>query len=265
MTRTGDEARAALDRWFQSGDSLKQLEEEYWCPLLVHAGLQITEENTAHLISAASGPFGGAQLAHEAVEDLHRIGINLGALSDAALSAREPADSLEPYLITLMIDDVPIGKTVMDWMLFRRSAALRQRIYGDDLRFPLDLATKKSRLGATGREALERMVNESIQLKFATLPVSTATLAVTAYVERFCASLDQALHQKHEQLTQARLALEKEFEANAQIVSLVRSLEKQAVATDMTLSALQKQERSTPARQKERAFVHCEAGVEVAA
>ena len=254
ITAACAETHAALDAWYETDESLRELEEQRWDPVLVHAGLAMAQDVRACLADAARGPFGGAQPSAEAVDDFHRIGVNLGGIASAAMNNLGPLEPLEAYLINLALDEIPVAKTVSDWLLFRRAATIRRRVFGEEMESRVEPAVKLQRLPAGSRETLRGMIEENIHLKFTSFAPAEAAKAVYGYVEGFCGGLQGILQHKREQFISVRDALRKEAEANQGIVALMQKVEGEVSAADTVLAALSGAEIVTAPRAEEPVF-----------
>ena len=248
------EAREALERWYATSESLKELEEQHWDPVLVHAGLALAEETRARHRGGGAADLRRRAPSREAVDDLHRIGVNVGAVAAAARAHPRPARGARA--VPHQYHDRPGAgrESGLDWLLFRRLDTLRRRIFGEDLALPVAPEVKRKRLPERSREALRAIIDDSVRLKFSTLAPTQAAQAVYGYVEAFCGGLQQILEHKREQFISVRDALRKEAEANKGIVALMQKLEGEVSAADTVLAALSGAEIITAPRAEEPVF-----------
>jgi GTPase SAR1 family protein len=228
LAQIAEELPEALGNWMQRDDGLKDLEERHWDPLLLHAAIQIATETRARLFESARTAFGGTQPSSMSIDDLHRIRVVLPEVATAALPRLAEEDAVDPYMVTIEPDLIPVAKTLGDWFMFRRVSTVRHQLFGDDLRQRIAPEVKAKRLSARSREALLQTVGEGVKLKFAILPVAYANRLIDAYVEKFCAELLETLRRRREYLDERRSKLQAEFDANERLATLMRQLEETA-------------------------------------
>jgi hypothetical protein len=224
----GEDLPDAMRKWSQGSESLKALEEQYFDPVIVHTALQLATETRARLFEAARSAFGGTQPSAMSIDDLHRIRVVLPEVATTALPRLAEEEGVDPYLVSIEPDLVPVMKTWPDRFLFRRVSTIRHQLFGDDLRQEITPEVKAKRLPESCQQALLQMVADGLKLKFASLPVAYATRLVDAYAEKFCAELLETLRRRREQLEERRTKLQAEFDASVRLVTLMRELEEKA-------------------------------------
>ena len=73
------EMRGALDRWFESGESLGALAQTHWTPAIASVAEWLGRATRNRLFAEMRTPLGGAEPPAIAVNDLHIAGFDLGA------------------------------------------------------------------------------------------------------------------------------------------------------------------------------------------
>ncbi len=152
--RTNRALEQSLDEWFQGEESLSDLLATRWGTGLSGHLVASDREARAAIAAASSAPYAGLDLASEQREDLQRVGLDLDAV-DAAPSPAVTAE-LDAGRMTLHLDEIPIRRTFVDWILLRGKKNLRRKLFGtpDRPTAKIDVATKQKRLGEEGRESL---------------------------------------------------------------------------------------------------------------
>jgi len=245
-TTLAEEMRQALDRWYGSADSLKALEEHYWGPLLVHTALTIANATRTRLSSVLSTPFGGIDPTATMVTDLQRIGLSLNHIAAGALSTLHESDSIDPYLVKLDAERLPISRTFADWLLFRSTAKVRRLLFGEGLSQPIDQREKVRRLSNKTRLALLQIVHDEVQPRFASAPLETARERLQTYIDEFCDEVHSTLECQREQMRTLRSQLQNSYDLDAVFVLQLRALADTATDAIHTLDLVARRENVLP-------------------
>lgn len=147
---------SALADWFENDASLAEL-----CRDQIGAELERQHSEVGALLRDESesqlGPAAVlADLESDSVAALEAAGLDLAAEVRAVMDDDPMADGLPAPAATIDTQQLPVKRGLMDWLLFRRPATLRQRLFGPaeapDLSIPV--AEKARRLGDRGKAAL---------------------------------------------------------------------------------------------------------------
>ena len=231
----------ALEQWYGLNHSLQALADQHWNPILIEASRMLGEETRARLRSLLGGSLGGAEPAAVVMTDLHRAGFDLGQAGQAAWSALNRLEGTDPYRVTIHCEEVPVRKSFGDWMLFRRLATVRQRLFGADLTQEIAPDVKEKRLPETTRTALVQTIEKTITEKFPLLPAKYSDQLAAEYVTKFREIVVARLREQKETLEKAHTELQAPYDLNVSILASVRELDEQAskVAGDILPMAQQ--------------------------
>src|SRR4030095_1524535 len=128
-------------------------------------------EGTRDRLSRILGtPFGGAEPAAIVMSEMHAVGFDLGPSARTAVAALNPDDAISSYRITIDPAHIPVRKSIADWLLFRKIASVRRRLFGEDLSNDIAAEVKKKRLPDASRTALDQAMTDAIKPTFSTLP-----------------------------------------------------------------------------------------------
>lgn len=147
-----------IDQWFQGDGSLHTLLHDRIRPRLSTCQRELSL--AVHEVLAGQVAEGGAAVAlpEEAAKDLVTAGIRLSELGREALDRVDPTGIVKVEMPPLSIDELPVKKTLLDWLLFRSKARVRRRLFGPPekpvLRIPSEV--KARRLGAHAKEMMRR-------------------------------------------------------------------------------------------------------------
>jgi signal recognition particle receptor subunit beta len=220
----GKDLRAVLEGWYESGESLRDLADTKWNALLREGGAVLANESAAGLRRALTTPLGGAEPGAATIIDLQTAGLSLTPVAAQAQAALNAQPDLAGYDVTLGTDDLPVRKTIGDWLLFRGIASVRRRLFGDDLSQPIAAEIKAKRLQEPSRAALQEKIDHATAERFPKLPQAHADRLLSDYVAKFKQGLQTAFGQRQTALEQERADLQAPFEANARILATLDTL-----------------------------------------
>jgi hypothetical protein len=253
--RVALDMREELDRWFGTAESLQALERDRWNPLLDDAARALSDDTHSRLAALLGPPLGGAEPAALVMNDLHAIGFPLAPIAEAAASELQMDDATAPYLMSIRIDDVPVRKTFADWLLFRKAANVRRRFFGEERAQEVAPELKAKRLRDATRAAFEKIINETVETRFPTLPQKFAQTLLERYVTRFIEELLSGLRDKRKALLEERACLQEPFEANRRLLLSQEELHQTASLVNAALLGLAVQENALlPAAMLEEAI-----------
>jgi energy-coupling factor transporter ATP-binding protein EcfA2 len=229
------EMRAALERWYAGNDSLRALVDDYWSPLLIAAGQDLAKEAAAHLRSAVATPLGGAEPAAAVMADVHEVGFSFQKAAQAAISALGASEIEAPYRASIKADAIPVRKSLGDSIFFRSEAAVRSRLFGEQLDQKMTAAEKQQRLAEASREVILRQMEEIVRQKLPSLPVSYSERLMADYVAKFRAAVSESLRELRDHFGCGHSGCLVPFEVNKQILASAQELHEQATSVAAAL------------------------------
>jgi flagellar motility protein MotE (MotC chaperone) len=119
----GKDLKGALDRWYEGNDSLRDLAQLHWSGLLREAGSMLTNEITTNTRSILQSPLGGSEPSATVMLDLHVAGVDVTPVATAAQPSLSLKSDLAPYVTSISGENIPVRKTLGDWLLFRSLAS----------------------------------------------------------------------------------------------------------------------------------------------
>jgi hypothetical protein len=243
-TQVLSDMREELNAWFATSESLQALERDRWNPLLAAAGQTLSEDIRSRLAGLLSPPLGGAEPAALVMNDLYTIDFSIEPVADAAASELDADEECTAYFMSIKLDDVPVHKSFADWILFRKAATVRRRFFGEDLAQPIVPELKTKRLRAATRAAFEKIINDTVQSRFPSLPENFARTLLDRYVAKFIEQLLRGLRDTREQLVEERAALQAPFEANRRVLLSQQALHETASLVNAALVGLAARENA---------------------
>ena len=238
------ELRTGFDRWVEGAESLKALEEKYWNPRIIEAARALAGDTRGRLRGILENHLGGAEPAATVMSDLHLLGFSLVPSAQAALVELNAEEELNAYRLTINGEEIPVNKTFLDWILFRKMATVQHRLFGEDLGQEIAPEVKQQRLGDGSREALARMIDEVVKKKVAVLPGQFADRLLNAYAAKFREDVMDRLQGQREQLAAEREARRTPFEANGQVITALEALRTCATEVEAALRRISEEENA---------------------
>ena len=239
------ELRSAFDRWIEGTDSLRALEVKHWNPVLTESARSLAGDTRGRLRSILENQVGGAEPAAAVMSDLHALGFSLVPSAQAALVELNAEESLEAYRLKITAEAVPVNKTFVDWLLFRKMATVRHRVFGEDLAQDVAPEIKQQRLGDESRESFAQMIDEVAKTKVAVLPGQFSERLLTAYVAKFQADVRDRLRGQRDQVATERAARQTPFEANSKVIAALEALRTCATEVETALRRIGEEENAT--------------------
>ena len=160
--KTAHALDGALESWFENDSSLNDLNDGKLAPVLksyqdevalyVHKALsdRITRGNAGILVPTAIQA------------DLALAGVGLGEIGRLALEGVQVTSILGDISTPIRGEDIPVKKTVWDWILFRSKPSVRRKLFGasDRPSVRIQKADKARRIGAPGKVVMRNTLDE---------------------------------------------------------------------------------------------------------
>jgi signal recognition particle receptor subunit beta len=240
----GKDLKGALDRWYEGSDSLRDLAQLHWSGLLREAGSLLSNEITTSTRSMLQSPLGGSEPSATVMLDLHVAGVDVTPVATAAQPSLSLKSDLAPFVTSISGENVPVRKTLGDWLLFRSLASVRRRTFGEDLSQAIAPEVKSKRLADGGRAALDELAEKARTDLFPKLPQEFSDKLFNGYVAKYVQELQATLKRRKAELEAERAELQAPFEANAQILTALDTMRDTAAEAINSLERLADEERA---------------------
>jgi hypothetical protein len=166
--RSAHQISDALDKWFQSDASLQILVKNDLAPQIEASQRQLALTVHQRLSEDVASGTSGVSLPHEVARDLFALGLQFGEFGRGGLDQLDPIAGIEAPADPLPTKDIPVRKSLWDWLLLRSQARVQERLFGaaaaPSLRIPRDLKAK--RLGDAARRAMQLKLAEYQEERF---------------------------------------------------------------------------------------------------
>lgn len=155
---TEKQLETVLDRWFGSDASLQSLVLDELIPHLRAYQEELATYVRGALDEEVLAGTAGILLSTNLSTDLYAAGVDLTELGKDALTRINPALLRRDIPVPLHSSQIPVRRTVFDWLLLRPIQKVRDRLFGTpgtpSMKIPADV--KARRLGDDARETITR-------------------------------------------------------------------------------------------------------------
>lgn len=240
----GEEAATALvDAWFEDDSSLAALCHDRLGPELQ----RLHGEVVALLHGAVAEQMGPealtAEIEAEQLADIGAAGLDLDHCVRDLLEAAPMAEGLPQSEAVFDSMQLPVRRRLLDWLLLRRAATVRQRLFGPpeapDL--PIQAAEKTRRLGDAGREAMLAQLRGLIAPMFEAAAGALPDSWLARFDEALVQRLQTAMTERRSALATDSEAVTKELEAVQAVVTRLHTLRQMAGQQRQQVSMLQQE------------------------
>ena len=181
----GSSLGAAIDGWMQSDENWQELLSKHVNPLLEQRFSQSIDYLVEQLRVMLDTSTGGARFSFDQTEIFSRAGISLDKrvpelLQGFAQGVEIPIPSME-----LRFEEVPLKQGLMDKLLFKNEAKVRQQFFGTDGEQSNPPAKKKQRLEGAGVEYLGDRTRKYVLEHLPVLQKEYADQVVHQYIDHY--------------------------------------------------------------------------------
>ncbi len=239
----------AVNRWFESEDSLRHLQEEALNPLLTAREERIKENAFERIRALTETDLGGMRLDSESLRSLDRLNFKLAPILKAGIDkVMEAARNPSSCAVHLSPEKVPVKKNFWDWILFRSQSAVRRGLFGpqEDPDRPVSPSAKSKRLGEPAKEALQSVLDTHLKKLFPDLPVEYSDQLLAEYSRAFASAVREEVDSMKTELDSKLPDLERRLESNKVVQKMLDRIGQKALEVERTIGDL-KERHTNPA------------------
>ena len=218
------ELRGALTQevvaWFDSDDSLRDLQEARLNPLLTAKEKEIKEHASERIRSLNGSPLGGLRLEPDDLRALDRLDLKVEPIiervsKEVLASGRAPASCA----LHISSEKIPVKKSIWDWLLFRGQSAVRRSLFGptEDPERSISQGTKRKRLAEPASEALHAITDTHLKKLFPDLPGEYCDHLLSEFIREFSAAVRERIDEVKEELGTKMPDIENRLESNKRV------------------------------------------------
>ncbi len=231
----------ALRGWFDSDESLQELQEERLNAVLTQQEGRIMDNAIERVRSLTGEPFGGMRLDTESLRALDRLELSIEPiLKSSSETVIESGKKPSSCAIHISSEKIPVRKNFWDWILFRSQSAVRRSVFGptEDPSVRIQEGAKKKRLGEPAREALNSILETHCQKLFPDLPREYSDHLLDEYVRLFSASVREEINGIKSDLNSNLPDLEHRLDSNTEIQALLERISNLSVEVNDSIGEL---------------------------
>ncbi|MBL7008949.1 MAG: GTPase domain-containing protein [Planctomycetes bacterium] len=150
----------ALESWYRTDSSLKDLGDQELAPLLGSCQNELALAIHQTLNQQLSAGAGGPKVPSGVRVSLTAAGLSLDRIGREAFDGLDPYAGIEPAALPLQSTAIPVKKGFWDWILFRSQATVAKRLFGppENPKNRVAKAAKTRKLGPPARQMLAKAV-----------------------------------------------------------------------------------------------------------
>ncbi len=195
LDRLVSRASEVIDAWFQSDESLHQLEKDRLEPLLERETGAIMEESQHRMRALLSAPNAGARFSPDEVGALINLDIDLNRRLLDGMDEVEAAVRPPEAAVKIPTDRIPVRRTFADFLCVRSGKRVRKALFGkaEAPAARISPERKEKRMGADGRRFLADYVKDQMIATLVEHPREAGLEFLKVFVQRFQTMLGEIL------------------------------------------------------------------------
>jgi hypothetical protein len=231
---------AAVDQWFEGGQSLKSLLEQDLLPIFASAQSRLVRDAEDALKRRASEDVAGLSATEDLLADLRTVGIDMTKTAEAALGGLKAGATVPSPRPELSVELIPVRRNFTDWCLFRSGLSVRRRLFGDaqrpDVEIPTDV--KAFRLGPPAREHIHEGALSQLDGMVDKVASELPEQLVRGYAERFEQDLQAQLERAKAKATQQLEEIDKRLRSTERASESLETLSSKLQSVSTSLADL---------------------------
>ncbi|MBN1238514.1 MAG: dynamin family protein [Gammaproteobacteria bacterium] len=250
---------AAVEQWFESPNSLHHLLEQELLPIFASAQTRLIRDAEDALKRRASEDLAGLSATEDLLADISSIGIDMRQTAEAALGGLKAGAAVSSPRPQLSSEQIPVRRSLPDWVLLRSGINVRQRLFGPSARPDTEIPPeiKTSRLGGPARETIHESAMSQLDALVDKVAHDLPDQLVQGYAERFerdlLGQLERAQSKAAARLADLERRLSDTRHAHESLEALASKIATLSPAVD---ELIERFGQTDPATLTERAAVH---------
>jgi len=184
-----------VDAWFQSDESLLQLEKDRLEPLFERESAAMMDESRQRMRTLLSEPNAGAKFSPDEINALVLLDIDLKAKLLSELDAADTAVAMPESTVKIPPEEIPISRGFWDYLLLRSRKRVNKAVFGN-LETPSKTVSpeqKEERLGSDSRQFLTDYLKDHMITALVDHPRQGGLDYLRSFVGRFQEILEEIL------------------------------------------------------------------------
>ncbi len=225
-TTTGLALTGAIDTWFDTEQSLADINHNHITTLLNVARNQFLDLLKKELDAQIQGVAGGLAVSAETLRDVALADLDLDIATQQAAQNVNPAHNIDPQISKLISSEIPVKKGFWDILFFRSKIKVQERFFGlpqaPNKRNTPTQKTKK--LGQEGQQAMQKIVSQQLEVLLNQASQTLPEQIFQSYIESLSQSLSQTLKDKSLQAHGKLADLQAKLKQTQNVVNAITTL-----------------------------------------
>lgn len=234
------EVSEALDSWFQGDASLRSLLEHDLRPILEGSQRELAQVVHATLTEHVHAGAPSVRLPQEVARDLATLDLRFDELGRGGLDGVDPVAGIAVQGNPVPAEQIPVKKTLWDWLLFRSTARIQRNLLGPpnspSLKIPK--LVKSKRLGAPAREVMQTLLARYQEKQFPELLGRLALRIFRDYAHSVVAALSERLEARRDVLRREAAELDAQLREFRKVLNHLEELSLVTASTREQVEAL---------------------------
>lgn len=239
-----------LAAWMESDESWNELLERL-NPAIKQESIRQSEQLLGQLREQLQGANGGGEFSQAQSDAFRAAGLNVeNILAESIKALGSNAHAVSPNL-AVTTEDIPIARTLSDYLMLRSRSRVRQGVFGDDGNRSVETAVKKARLGNDSLEKLHAIMRDAVSRQMPELLQRYADELVDAHVGRCAEALEHRISALKTEVEESIKPLESTLQFCTSVQEIFERIKNSSAHFSDELSKLKRQLDSEQASSNE--------------
>ena len=228
-------------QWMSGNESLRDLGISRWTETLNRYAKKLATDAAEQVRSLVDTPMGGADFSDSAVKMLGALDFLPSEIGKAVMSEISTSPESPACKVRLNDEEIPVRKTILDWILFRSRATVRRRLFGEADQLDREIApeNKAKRLTEESINAIQEIANQYVHAEFQGVPRSCARRVMGRYTTEFTKRLIEKLDRIKRDLDREIERRQSDIGAARRVVDALDSLQENISSFSRSIDFLQ--------------------------
>ncbi|OFE13479.1 hypothetical protein PHACT_10295 [Pseudohongiella acticola] len=222
--------------------------DESWNQLLARLNPELEQEGRRrsglvldHIRAQLQGGYAGAEFSDTQLSAFRDAGLQVEQSLAGCLQSLGDSTQVVTPTLELATEDIPVKRTLGDYLLLRSRKRVRQGIFGEDGNRSVEAAVKQKRLGDASLEKLHIIVRDTVGREMPELQAQYADALVEAHIVRCSEAVHQSITQISEGVQDSIAPRESMLRLCQQAQDVFKRIEQSSERFSADLNELQRQ------------------------
>jgi len=227
--------------WMDSDESWNDLLEKRLNPQLEQEANRQSASLLEQLRAQMTGGHAGAEFSDKQRSALRDAGVQIEEVLSVKPQAPDAAARGANLRMVVDPDEMPVKRTLGDFLLFRSGSRVRQEVFGDDGNRSVSASVKHKRLREASLDKLRTTAHDIVAHEIPALQRRRAEEMVDAHIKSCTRALQQNISQLNARLQEKITPMESKLQTCQQAQTIFERIKTSSARFDSELSELKKQ------------------------